>query len=118
MDVTLSIDDRTLARARQLALRRGMSLEEMIQNYLETLTASEPVQDVAELERLWSEEEGDSGGQKWKREELPEGQAYEAAKQAALQRLERAGRILELAGTGLWEGDLSEMRAQTGPVEG
>jgi hypothetical protein len=114
MDVTLSIDDRTLARARQLALRRGMSLEEMIQNYLETLTAGDPVQDVAELERLWSEEEGVSGGQKCKCEELPEGQAYEAAKQAALQRLERReGHVLELAGTGLWEGDLSEMRAQT-----
>jgi hypothetical protein len=119
MDVTFSMDDRTLARARQLALRRGISLEEMIQNYLEALTASEPAQDVAELERLWSEEEGDSGGQKWKREELPESQAYEATKQAALQRLERGeGRVLELAGTGLWEGDLSEMRAQTGPVEG
>ncbi|HWM95160.1 MAG TPA: DUF6364 family protein [Thermoanaerobaculia bacterium] len=93
MDVTLSIDDRTLARARQLALRRGVSLEEMIRNYLENLTASDPAQDA---------------------EELPEAQASETAKQAALQRLERgANRILELAGTGLWEGDLSEMRAQT-----
>lgn len=27
-----------------------------------------------------------------------------------------AGRILELAGTGLWEGDLSEMRAEPGAV--
>ena len=30
-------------------------------------------------------------------------------------RRHRAGRILELAGTGLWEGDLSEMRGD-GPV--
>ncbi len=27
----------------------------------------------------------------------------------------RAGRILELAGTGLWEGDLSEMRGDAPP---
>ena len=81
--------DRTLARARQLAQRRGMSLDEMIRDYLETLTSGDPAQDVAELERLWSEEEGDSGGWKWPREELPEVQAYETAKQAALQRLEQ-----------------------------
>jgi CRISPR/Cas system-associated protein Csm6 len=62
MHVTLSIDDQTLARARHLAQRRGVSLNEMIRDYLETLTASDPAQTVAELERLWSEEEGDSGG--------------------------------------------------------
>lgn len=70
MNVTLSIDDQTLARARQLAQRRGVSLNEMIRDYLETLTASDPVEALAELERLWSEEEGDSGGWKWNREEL------------------------------------------------
>ena len=70
MNVTLSIDDQTLARARQLAQRRGMSLNEMIRDYLETLTGSDPVQALEELERLWSEEEGDSGGWKWNREEL------------------------------------------------
>jgi len=70
MNVTLSIDDQTLARARQLAQRRGMSLNEMIRDYLETLTSSDPADAVAELERLWSEEEGDSGGWKWNREEL------------------------------------------------
>jgi Arc/MetJ family transcription regulator len=30
-------------------------------------------------------------------------------------RRHRAGRILELAGSGLWEGDLSEMREDTPP---
>lgn len=70
MNVTLSIDEQTLARARQLAQRRGMSLNEMIRDYLETLTASDPARAVEELERLWSEEEGDSDGWKWNREEL------------------------------------------------
>ncbi|MFL6259860.1 MAG: DUF6364 family protein [Thermoanaerobaculia bacterium] len=70
MNVTLSIDDQTLARARQLAQQRGTSLNQMIRDYLDSLTASDPAQVVAELRRLWQEEEGDSGGWKWNREEL------------------------------------------------
>ena len=38
MNVTLSIDDQTLIRARQLAQRRGVSLNEMIRDYLGTVT--------------------------------------------------------------------------------
>ena len=41
----------------------------MIRDYLDSLTASDPAQTVAELERLWHEEEGDSRGWKWNREE-------------------------------------------------
>jgi len=70
MNVTLSIDDQILARARRLAQRRGKSLNEMIRDYLATLTVGDPREAVAELDRLWSEEEGDSGGRKWSREEL------------------------------------------------
>ena len=69
MNVTLSIDDQTLARARSLAQRRGTSLNQMIRDYLDTLTASDPSRAVAELERLWREEEGDSSGWTWNREE-------------------------------------------------
>ena len=70
MNVTLSIDDQTLARARQLAQQRGMSLNQMIRGYLEALTVDDPVQVMGELERLWSEEEGDSQGWTWKRDEV------------------------------------------------
>jgi hypothetical protein len=69
MNVTLSIDDQTLSRARTLAQRRGTSLNQMIRDYLATLTASDPSQAVAELERLWREEPGDSGGRGWSRED-------------------------------------------------
>jgi uncharacterized protein DUF6364 len=70
MNVTLSIDDQTLARARELAQQRGTSLNQMIRDYLESLTASDPSQAVEQLRRLWREEEGDSGGWKWNREEI------------------------------------------------
>jgi hypothetical protein len=70
MNVTLSIDDQTLARARQLAQQRGTSLNQMIRDYLDSLTASDPAKTVAELERLWKEGKGNSGGWKWNREEL------------------------------------------------
>jgi len=70
MNVTLSIDDQTLTRARQLAQQRGTSLNQMIRDYLDSLTASDPAKTVAELERLWKEGKGHSGGRKWNREEL------------------------------------------------
>lgn len=70
MNVTLSIDDQILARARELAQQRGTSLNQMIRDYLDSLTASDPAKTVTELRRLWQEEEGDSGGWKWNREEL------------------------------------------------
>jgi len=41
----------------------------MIRDYLETLVATDAAEAVAELQRLWSEEEGDSEGWKWSREE-------------------------------------------------
>ncbi len=69
MNVTLSIDDQVITRARMLAQRRGMSLNQMIRDYLETLTASDPARAVVELDRLWREEEGDSGGRTWSRED-------------------------------------------------
>ena len=70
MNVTLSIDDQTLARARQIAQQRSTSLNQMIRDYLESLTTSDPSLAVAELQRLWNQEEGDSGGWTWNREEI------------------------------------------------
>jgi hypothetical protein len=42
----------------------------MIRDYLESLTGDEPGQVLAELENLWRQEEGDSRGWKWNREEI------------------------------------------------
>lgn len=69
MKITLSIPEHTLGRARQLAQERGTTLDQMIRDYLEALTVHDPSQAMAELERLWKEETGDSGGWIWDREE-------------------------------------------------
>ncbi|NOZ96081.1 MAG: ribbon-helix-helix protein, CopG family [Acidobacteria bacterium] len=71
MNVTLSIDDRIVERARELAARQGTSLNQMIRQLLEEATAaSSPDVLLAELEELWEAEVGDSGGRSWRRDEL------------------------------------------------
>lgn len=71
MNVTLSIDEGLLARARELAHERGTSVNQLIRDYLERLTGGSGSADVMEqLERNWSEQAGHSGGWKWNREEL------------------------------------------------
>lgn len=70
VDVTLSIKDETLSRARSLAHRRGRSLSQIVQDCLEEMVAKDAAQAVAELERLWEEKRGDSSGGSWKREDV------------------------------------------------
>jgi hypothetical protein len=69
MEVTFSIDDQILARVQLLAQRRGTSIEQMIHEYLENLVANDTRQAVVELERLWREGKGSSGGRTWTRED-------------------------------------------------
>lgn len=71
MNVTLSIEEKLLARARALAHERGTSVNQLIRDYLERLTGGAGAADVMEqLERLWAEQAGRSGGWTWNREEL------------------------------------------------
>ena len=72
MNVTLSIEERVVAEARQVAARRGTTLNQLIRDYLVELTQpGEQEAVVAELEALWSTEEYRSTG-RWTREELHE----------------------------------------------
>ena len=48
----------------------GHVSNQMVQDYLGALIASDTAQAVAELKRLWGEEEGDSGGWAWNREDV------------------------------------------------
>lgn len=73
MNVTLSIDYETLARARELATRRGTSLNQMIRDYLEEVASDlSSVEVLQELELLWKDSSGNSEGRHWTREELHE----------------------------------------------
>jgi hypothetical protein len=58
-------------RARELAKQRGTSLNQMIRDYLRQLAADKtPEELIAELERHWATSGGNSGGQRWTREEI------------------------------------------------
>lgn len=71
MNVTLSVDPALVERARQLAARQGMSLNQMVRRLLEEATAVSSRETLlSELERLWAEDSGDSAGRTWTREEL------------------------------------------------
>ena len=71
MNVTLSLDDRLLDRARKLAARRGVSLNQMIRDYLAAATGEPSAEAlVAALESVWAESTGDSRGWRFNREEL------------------------------------------------
>lgn len=71
MNLTLSLDDKLLERARRIAARRGISLNQMIRDYLSQVTGEPSSQElIAELDALWSESRGNSGGWRFNRDEL------------------------------------------------
>ena len=79
MTVTLDLDEEIVKRARELAKREGISLEELLSEYVrEGVTqiyrmkpgSGEKI--AEELDRLWATSWGDSRGEKWTREELHE----------------------------------------------
>jgi hypothetical protein len=71
MNVTLSLDEKLLERARKLAARRGISLNQMIRDYLAEVTGDpSPEELIEELDGLWASSRGDSGGWRFDREEL------------------------------------------------
>ena len=72
MNITLSIDEQVVAKARQIASVRGTSLNQLVRDYLEDLTRHNDMQSVLEeLDAMWSESTGRSQGP-WTREELYE----------------------------------------------
>jgi hypothetical protein len=71
MKLTLSLDDRLLDRVRRLAARRGISLNQMIRDYLADITGeASPDALVADLDSLWAQSRGNSQGWRSNREEL------------------------------------------------
>ena len=69
MNVTLSVDERLVARARKKAEALGKSLNQLIRDYLERLAGSDdPERSIEELQRLSGR--GHSRGWRFDRDEL------------------------------------------------
>ena len=71
MNITLSIDEKTVAKAREVAAAMGKSLNQLIRDDLERLTKTKSRdQDLEELLALGGK--GNSNGWKFNRDELHE----------------------------------------------
>jgi hypothetical protein len=71
MNLTLSVDERLVKEARRVASAMGKSLNQLLRDYLEELTAMHDAEaDVEEMRRLSSEGQGRSKGWRFDREEI------------------------------------------------
>lgn len=73
VNVTLSIDDEVVGRARRKAEAMGTSVNQLVREYLEQLAGNAQGAEIAaEFERLSRESRGHRRGWKFNREELHE----------------------------------------------
>ena len=73
MNITLSVDERLVRRARKKADAMGKSLNQLVRDYLERLAGSDDAErDVAELRQLSRESRGPARRWRFKRDELHE----------------------------------------------
>jgi hypothetical protein len=73
VNITLSVDDEAILRARYRAEVLGTSVDRLVREYLEQLAGkSDPNEDAAEFDRLSKLAHSDSRGWKFNREELHE----------------------------------------------
>ncbi|HUF51393.1 MAG TPA: DUF6364 family protein [Longimicrobiales bacterium] len=71
MNLTLSVDERVVERARSVAEAMGTSLNQLIRDYLESLAGGDDLEaDLAELRELTRAAKGRSRGWKFDRDEL------------------------------------------------
>jgi antitoxin component of RelBE/YafQ-DinJ toxin-antitoxin module len=71
VNITLSIDDGIIQKARRRAESMGTSVNNLVREFLEQLAGkSDAEADAEEFERLSRESKGDSRGWKFNREEL------------------------------------------------
>jgi hypothetical protein len=73
MNITLSIDEGTVRRARRAARAQGKSLNQLVREYLQTLSASaDPAAEIEELRNLSRRSKGRSRGWRFNRDEIHE----------------------------------------------
>jgi len=71
MNITLSVDEQVVQRARAVAEAMGKSLNQVVREYLASLAATDDVEaGIAELRELSESSGGRSGGWKFDRDEL------------------------------------------------
>lgn len=71
MNITLSVDERLVRRARKKADALGKSLNQLVREYLERLAGSDDAErDVAELRQLSRTSGGRTRGWRFNRDEL------------------------------------------------
>lgn len=72
-NLTLSVDERALERAREVARQQGTSLNGLIRAYIERLAGQPSGTERAQaLRRLWGEGAGRSGGYRFRRDDAYE----------------------------------------------
>lgn len=73
MNLTLSIDEKILRRARRAAASMGISLNQAVRRFLEDLAGDDSVdKDIAEMNDLSARSGGRSRGWRFDREEIHE----------------------------------------------
>lgn len=73
MNVTLSISDDLVERAREVARQQGLSLNALVRRYLESVAGVRRGEELATaFDALWQEQSGRSGGWRFDRDELYE----------------------------------------------
>lgn len=73
MNLTLSVADDVVERAREVARQQGTSLNALIRRYLESLAGKDDGEELArQFEAFWRDNPGHSGGWRFNREELYE----------------------------------------------
>jgi len=73
MNITLSVDERLVKRARKKANALGKSLNQLIREYLERLAGSDDAErDVTEIRQLSRQSRGRMRGWRFDRDELHE----------------------------------------------
>ncbi|MGQ0506332.1 MAG: DUF6364 family protein [Myxococcaceae bacterium] len=70
MNITLSVDERIVERARDAARRQGTSLNALIRQYLERIAGERTGEERARaFDRVWKSRQGHSGGRKVRRDD-------------------------------------------------
>jgi hypothetical protein len=70
MNITLSVDEQVVARARKRAQALGKSLNQVIRDYLQTLADDDPERSIEEFKQLSGR--GNSHGWRFNRDEIHE----------------------------------------------